>query len=159
MLLFNRARKPPSPMVNQYQNQRDNHRESMFQLIRGILQDVRTLSTKELLAARLEIRQEIGAMVKASVSLAIGAFMAAVGVIFLSLMVVFLLVQYAILPLWISLGIVGLTHTFIGGVIVWIGKSKAGAAKPYPGQTVRSAKEDVRYIGARISGHQKENVP
>jgi hypothetical protein len=130
-----------------------NHNETVLQLVRGIFHDVRTLSTKEFTAAKLEAKQEIGKIAKASVSLAIGAFVLAIGVVFLSLMIVFLLDQYTILPLWGSLGAVGLTYSIIGGIIILIGKSRAAGAKPIPEKTLRSTKEDVRYIRERATGH------
>lgn len=130
-----------------------NHNETVLQLVRGIFNDVRTLSTKEFTAAKLEAKQEIGKIAKASISLGIGAFVLAIGVVFLSLMIVFLLERYTILPLWGSLGVVGLTYSIIGGIIVLIGKSKAAGAKPIPEKTLRSTKEDVRYIRERATGH------
>ena len=130
-----------------------NHNETVLQLVQGIFHDVRTLSTKEFTAAKLEAKQEIGKIAKASVSLGIGALVLSIGVVFLSLMIVFLLVQYTILPLWGSLGAVGLTYSIIGGIIILIGKSRAAGAKPIPEKTLRSTKEDVRYIRERATGH------
>jgi hypothetical protein len=136
-----------------------HHNESVLQLVRGIFHDVRTLSTKEFTAAKLEAKQEIGKIAKASVSLGIGAFFLAIGIVFLSLMIVFLLEQYTILPLWASLGVVGLTYSIIGGIIILIGKNKAGEAKPIPEKTLRSAKEDIRYISERATGHSMKEMP
>ena len=45
-----------------------NHNETVLQLVQGIFHDVRTLSTKEFTAAKLEAKQEIGKIAKASVS-------------------------------------------------------------------------------------------
>jgi hypothetical protein len=134
---------------------RENNRpkESLIQLVRGICQDTLTLSAKELTAARLEIKQEITKGVKAGVSLGIGAFVLAVGVILLSLMIVFVLSAYTVIPLWGSFGIIGLVYAIAGGLLIWGAKQKVIDVKPYPQESVESAKEDVRYVSERATGH------
>jgi hypothetical protein len=128
-------------------------KESIIQLVRGICQDTLTLSSKELTAAKLEIRQEITKGLKAGISLGIGAFVLAVGVILLSLMLVFILSAYTLIPLWGGFGIVGLVYAIAGALLVWGAKQKASDVKPYPQESVQSAKEDVRYVSARATGH------
>jgi putative superfamily III holin-X len=131
-----------------------NHRkESIIQLIRGICQDSFSLSSKELTAAKLEIKQEITKGVKAGISLGVGVFILAVGVILLSCMLVFILSAYTPIPLWGSFGIIGLIYAIAGGLLVWGAKEKASDVKPYPQDSVESAKEDVRYVSARAAGH------
>ena len=133
--------------VNQARN------DGTFQLLRGIVQDLRTLSSKEFLAAKLETQQEIANFAKAGIMLAAGVFILAIGVILLSLMVVFLIAQYTALPLWSSLGIVALVYLALGAVVAVLGKKAAARAKALPEGTLRSTKEDIRYIGQKASGH------
>lgn len=134
---------------------RVNRNESVIQLVRGIVQDVRTLSSKEFAAAKLEIKQEIGKIASAGVSFGAGAFFLALGVIFLSLMVVFLLQQYTPLLLWQSLGAVGLFYSIVGVVVLVIGKRKAVTARPLPEKSLRGAQEDIRYIRERAGGTER----
>jgi hypothetical protein len=139
------------PMRSYPENNR--RKESIIQLIRGICQDSLRLSSKELTAAKLEIKQEITKGVKAGISLGIGVFILAVGVLLLSCMLVFILSAYTPIPLWASFGIIGLIYVIAGGLLVWGAKEKASDVKPYPQDSVESAKEDVRYVSARAAGH------
>ena len=130
-----------------------NHNETVLQLVQGIFHDVRTLSTKEFTAAKLEAKQEIGKIAKASVSLGIGALVLAIGVVFFYLKIVFIFLQYKKKTQWGNQGAVGLKYNIIGGIIISIGKSRAAGAKPIPEKTLRSTKEDIRYIRERATGH------
>jgi hypothetical protein len=130
-----------------------NDKESIIHLVRGICHDTLTLSSKELTAAKLEIKQEITKGLKAGISLGIGGFILAVGVILLSIMLVFVLATYTPVPLWGGFGIIGLVYSLGGGLLLWAGKQKATDVKPYPQESVESAKEDVRYVSARAAGH------
>jgi len=127
--------------------------ESAIQLVRGILRDARTLSVKELAAAKLEVKQEIGKTVQAGISLGVGAFLLAIGVVFLSLMAVLLLQQYTSLLLWQCLGAVGLFYAFVGIIVIVIGKQRATSVRPIPEKSLRGAQEDVRYLSERVTGH------
>ena len=69
-------------------NRNDN--KSFGSLISGIFQDAQTLITKEIAAAKLELKQEMSKGIKAGVSLGIGGFLLVVGFILLTLMIVFL---------------------------------------------------------------------
>ncbi|MEX0806512.1 MAG: phage holin family protein [Candidatus Binatia bacterium] len=130
---------------------RTDHKKSIGQLVTGILQDAQTLITKELAAAKLEVKHEVSKGVKAGVSLGIGGFMLALGFVFLSLMLVFLLTTYTTVPLWGSLGIVGLVYCIVGGIFVVIGKRKVSEVKTIPESALQKTKEDVRYIADRAS--------
>lgn len=131
----------------------ENRSEGIFQLIHGIFQDARSLFSKELLAARLETKQEIANAVKASIFLAIGAFVLGIGVVLLSLTVVFLLVRYGDLPLWSSLGIVGAVFLAAGAAVMVAGKKRSADMNPMPRDTLRSAKEDVHHIRQKLAGY------
>jgi len=127
--------------------------DGILQLLRGIVQDMCTLSSKELLAAKLETKQEMAKFAKAGIMLAAAAFILAIGVILFSLMMVFLLVEYTTVLLWSSLGIVALAYTLLGVIIAVSGKKAVARAKALPVGTLRSTKEDVRYIVQKASGH------
>ena len=60
-------------------NRNDN--QSFGSLISGIFHDAQTLVTKEIAAAKLELKQEMSKGIKAGVSLGIGGFLLVVGFI------------------------------------------------------------------------------
>lgn len=132
---------------------KSNGKESVIDLVRGIYRDTLTLSTKEFTAAKLEIKQELLKAVTAAISLGIGGFVLAVGIILLSIMLALIIATYTPVPLWGGFGIIGLFYTVVGGLLLLAAKRKVGSVKPYPEQSVESAKEDVRYVSARASGH------
>jgi hypothetical protein len=128
-----------------------NHgRPGIFELIRGILEDGKTLLAKELLAAKLEIREEIAKTRQATILLAAGFFIFAIGVIMLSLMAAFLLDRYSVLPLWASFGAVGVIYVIAAGILFATGKRKVAEIDAFPRDSIKEAKEDVRYIKQAI---------
>ena len=126
--------------------------ESIVELIRGIFHDVRTLSSQEFAAVKLEIRQEISKALISSISLGIGIFLLAMGLLLLSLALSLVIARYAVLPVWASLGIVGAAYGLIGVVIVLVGKHKMKATKPIPRETLRSVRDDAHYIREKAAG-------
>lgn len=122
----------------------------IFELVRGILEDGKTLIAKELLAAKLEIKEEIAKTRQATILLAAGCFIFAIGVIMLSLMVAFLLDRYSILPLWASFGTVGVVYVIVAGILFAMGKRKVAEIDAFPRDSVNGAREDVRYIQQAI---------
>jgi cobalamin biosynthesis protein CobD/CbiB len=130
-------------------NRNDN--KSLGSLISGIFQDAQTLIAKEIAAAKLELKSEMSKGIKAGVSIGIGGFLLAVGFILLTLMIVFLISTYTPIPLWGSLGIVGLVFCVGGAIALIIGKRKVTEVKAVPEDTLQHTKEDVRYIAERAS--------
>ena len=128
-----------------------HNNKSLGSLISGIFQDAQTLISKEIAAAKLELKQEMNKGLKAGVSLGIGAFLLVVGFVLLTLMIVFLISAYTPIPLWGSLGIVGLVYCVAGAIAVIIGKRKVTEVKPVPEDALQQTKEDVRYIAERAS--------
>jgi hypothetical protein len=124
---------------------------SIIELVRGILQDLQTLASKELRSAKLEVKEQINKALLSAISLGAGGIILAIGVVLLSFMLVFLLATYTDLALWASLGIVGLAYTIIGGLLLWRGKEKASEIEPYPRDSVQNVKEDVRHIKETIT--------
>jgi cobalamin biosynthesis protein CobD/CbiB len=138
-------------------NRNDN--KSLGSLISGIFQDAQTLIAKEIAAAKLELKQEVSKGIKAGVSLGVGGFLLVVGFILLTLMIVFLISTYTPIPLWGSLGIVGLVFCVAGAIALIVGKRKVTEVKPVPEDTLQHTKEDVRYIAERASaGFEKSEL-
>jgi cobalamin biosynthesis protein CobD/CbiB len=126
-------------------------KKSLGSLISGIFQDAQLLIAKEIAAAKLELKQEMSKGLKAGVSLAAGGFLLVLGLVLLSLMIVFLISTYTPIPLWGSLGIVGLVYSVAGAIAVIIGKRKVTEVKPVPEDALQHTKDDVRYIAERAS--------
>jgi hypothetical protein len=127
--------------------------ESVIELMRGIVQDARTLSAKELTAAKLEISQEIKKIVTSSIVLAVGVFILAVAFVLLSIVIALALAQYVPLPTWAGFAIVGGVYLVIGLIVVFAGRRKLQTAKPIPEHSLRGAKEDAQYIKEKATGH------
>jgi uncharacterized membrane protein YqjE len=141
-------------MNSSYQTRGGNDRgESVIELMRGIVQDARTLSAKELAAAKLEITQEIKKIVTSSILLGVGIFILAVAFVLLSIVIALALAQYIPLPTWAGFAIVGGVYLVVGVIVVFAGKRKLQAAKPIPEHTLRSAKKDAQYIKQKATGH------
>jgi len=141
-------------MNSPYQTPGGNDRgESVIELMRGIVQDARTLSAKELAAAKLEITQEIKKIVSSSILLGVGIFILAVAFVLLSIVFALALAQYVPLPAWAGFAIVGGVYFVIGLIVVFAGRRKLQTAKPIPEHTLRGAKADAQYIREKATGH------
>jgi hypothetical protein len=119
-------------------------------LISGIFQDALNLVSKELEAARLEIRQEVDKAKSAAVLMGLGAGAAAIGSILLCLMLVHLLQTLTQFDLWICYGIVGITLCLVGIIILYSAKQRANDTSLVPTKSVENAKEDARWITHRV---------
>lgn len=140
--------------MNLYQSSEVNQRgESVTELVRGIVQDARTLSAKEITAAKLEIGQEIKKAVSSGILLGIGLFILAVAFVLLSIVVALVIAQYVPLPTWAGFAIVGGVYFVIGLIIALVGRRKLQTTKPIPQDTLRSAKADAHYIREKAAGH------
>lgn len=140
--------------MNSHQVRGGNDRgESVIELMRGIVQDARTLSAQELTAAKLEITQEIKKIVSSSILLGVGLFIVAVAFVLLSIVIALALAQYIPLPTWAGFAIVGGVYLVIGLIVVFAGRRKLQTAKPIPEHTLRGAKEDAQYIKEKATGH------
>jgi putative superfamily III holin-X len=141
-------------MNTDYQNgDRSPLSESVWELMRGIFRDARTLSIKEFTAAKLEIRQEITRAILSSVSLCVGLFLLATGLLLFSLVIALVLAHYFVVPLWESLGIVGATYCVVGVVVILASRSKIKRTHPIPQQTLHSTKLDAHHIRDKATGH------
>ena len=141
-------------MNSSYQTGGGNDRgESVIELMRGIVQDARTLSAKELTAAKLEITQEIKKIITSSILLGVGVFILAVAFVLLSVVIALALAQYIPLPTWAGFAIVGGVYLVIGLIVLFAGRRKLQTANPIPQHTLRSAKQDAQYIKEKATGH------
>lgn len=114
-------------------------------LLGDLLNDAQTLVRREVDLAKTEIRMEIDKARQGAIVLGIGAGAAAIGGIFLLLMVVHLLFLLG-LPLWASYLIVGAVLLIGGLIALQQGISRLKRVDPVPRETIDSVRKDVEWI-------------
>jgi len=106
--------------------------EPVFELVRGISRDISTIMSKELTAAKIEVRQALAAALSAGIYFGTGGFVLAMSGVLLSLMLMFGLSAFSAMPLWASAGIFGAIYGVAGSVLLLTGKNKAAAIIEMP---------------------------
>jgi Putative Actinobacterial Holin-X, holin superfamily III len=127
-----------------------NNKPGIPSLIGGIFQDSIDLVTKELAAARLEIREEIEKGKAAVLLLALGGGALMVGIFLLCLMLVHLLQNLSGLELWICYAIVGGALALAGIITLYSAKQRVATTSLVPTDSVQDAKEDARWITRKV---------
>ncbi len=119
-------------------------------LIGGIFQDAIDLVSKELTAAKLEIREELEKTKSAMLLIAVGGGALMVGIVLLCLMLVHLLQNITGFELWICHAIVGAVLALVGIISLYSAKQRAATTSLVPTDSVEGAKEDARWITRRV---------
>jgi hypothetical protein len=119
---------------------------NMTSLVRGIINDVGALIRQEIRFARTEIRSDMRKTTRACAVLALGVGAACLGVVLVALMGVYLIHQYASIPLWGCYGIVAAVFLVVGSGVAWVGYKALQSNNPLPDQTAQSVKENVEWI-------------
>jgi len=126
---------------------------SLTALVAGIIRDVQQLIRQELALARSEVKQEWDKTKTAAVSFGAAVVVGVLGVIHVSLMLVFLLKWVTLpagaesgLPLWVCFGIIGGLFLIVGAILFFAGKNKAEQIHVVPPQTAETMKENVQWI-------------
>jgi Putative Actinobacterial Holin-X, holin superfamily III len=127
-----------------------NNKAGIPSLIGGIFQDGIDLLTKELAAARLEIREEFEKAKSAVVLMALGGGALMLGILLLCLMLVHLLQNLSGLELWICYAVVGGVLALLGIITLYSAKQGVAATSLVPGDSVQEAKEDARWITRKV---------
>lgn len=117
-----------------------------MELVSGILRDATEIISKEVTAARLEMREELAKAKSTAMLMGLGAAALMVGGILLSLTLVYLLQEFSGLDLWICYGIVGGVISVVGLIVLLMGKQRAAATNLVPTDSIEKAKEDARWI-------------
>jgi type IV secretory pathway TrbD component len=124
------------------------------ELVRMLLEDIRTLLRKEVELAKAEMAQK-------AQRLAVGAGMlagaAVAGVMALGALTACLIAALAlVLPVWAAALIVGGMWILVAVTLALVGKRQvARATPPGPEQTVETLKEDVRWAKIRLRSGRK----
>jgi hypothetical protein len=139
-------------MANEVQAPPDT--EGMTGLMRGIINDIGDLFSKQIKFARKEFEADLTKTRRAAAILGLGSGVAFLGAILLSLMLVYLL--HAVsnpavesterLPLWACFGIVSAVFLVIGSGIAYAGCQMFASFNPLPDQTAQQVKENVGWI-------------
>jgi uncharacterized protein YacL len=128
----------------------DANKPGIPSLIGGIVQDAIDLVSKELTAAKLEIREELEKTKSAVLLMAVGGAALIVGILLLSLMLVHLLQNITGFELWICHAIVGAVLALIGIISLYSAKQRAATTSLVPTDSVQGAKEDARWITRKV---------
>lgn len=141
------AQAPNSPFARERVTDRTPEGEpSIAQLLGDLVGDAQTLIRKEFELARQEVTSEIDRARQGATVLGIGAGIAAIGGIFLLLMVVYLFVEIFNLPFWLSYLIVGGVLAIVGAVMLVSGLNRLKQVDPVPRETIDSVRKDVEWL-------------
>ena len=135
----------------------DEERKSdgIMTLVSGILRDASDLITKELTAAKLEMREELDNFKSTAALMGVGLVALLIGIILLALMLVHLLQEFTDLNLWACYAIVGGSVTLVGVMILLFGKQRAAKTNLVPTASIENAKEDARWITRKVKYEQR----
>jgi VIT1/CCC1 family predicted Fe2+/Mn2+ transporter len=111
---------------------------SMTSLVTGIINDAQELIKQQIHMLRHEIKEDFRKTKEATMSLAVGAGVCLLAVVYL--------LNWAGLLLWVSYLIVGGVFLIVGGVLAYLGKKKFDSFNPLPDETAQALKENVEWI-------------
>jgi len=129
--------------------------ETIGGLIRGILNDLRTLVKEEIALARVELRDQAvrGRAAALSFGLAAGALL--FGVAFLLIAAAMGIAEVAGWPLWAGFLIVAAVLSVVGFISLASGRRQLRTFHAVPEQTVTTLKENSEWIAKRLSSAPK----
>ena len=122
----------------------------IMELVSGIVRDATDIISKEMMAARLEMRDELNKVKSMAVLIGIGAVALMIGGILLALTLVYLLQELSELDLWICYAIIGGLISGVGLIALLVGKQRAAATNLVPNESIENAKEDARWITRNV---------
>jgi uncharacterized membrane protein YqjE len=122
------------------------NKPGIMELVSGILRDASEIISKEVMAARLEMREELEKAKSIAVLMGAGAAMLMIGGILLALTVVYVIQEFSGLDLWICYAIVAFVVSGVGLIILFAGKRRAADTSLVPTESIEKAKEDARWI-------------
>src|SRR5215510_5495176 len=129
--------------------------ESTGSLIRGILNDLRTLIREEIALARAEMREQAGRARAAALSFGVAAAALAFGGIFLLVAIALGIANLLGWPAWTGFLIVALVLCIGGYATLASGRKKLAGVHAVPEETLNSLKENSEWIAKRLSSVRK----
>jgi len=133
----------------------DHVQESTGSLIRGILNDLRTLVREEIALARAEMREQAGRARAAALSFGIAAAALAFGAIFLLVAIALGIATLLGWPAWTGFLIMALLLGVGGYVTLSSGRKQLARVHAMPEETVTTLKENSEWIAKRLSSVRK----
>ena len=129
--------------------------ESTGSLIRGILNDLRTLIREEIALARAEMREQAGRARSAALSFGIAAAALAFGAIFLLIAVALGIANLLGWPAWTGFLIMAQLLCIGGYFTLSSGRKQLASVHAMPEETVTTLKENSEWIAKRLSSVRK----
>ena len=129
--------------------------ESTGSLIRGILNDLRTLIREEIALARAEMREQAGRARSAALSFGIAAAALAFGAIFLLIAIALGIASLLGWPAWTGFLIMALLLCIGGYFTLSSGRKQLASVHAMPEETVTTLKENSEWIAKRLSSVRK----
>jgi len=127
---------------------------SLASLIGGIINDAKDLLLHEVVMAKLEMQSELRKTKAAAISFAVGAGIAIVGGLLLILMLVHLLRDFTVIPLWGCYGIIGGGLLIIGLIVLSTTKQTVETIDVVPQQTIETLKENAQWIKEQTTSNR-----
>lgn len=127
------------------------HSDSIPGLIRGILDDLRTLIREEIELARVELREQAGRARTAAISFAVAAIALAAGGGFLLIAIALGIADLLNWPAWAGFLAVAIVMAGGGLVALGAGRKQLREFHAVPEETVSSVKENSAWIAKRMS--------
>jgi uncharacterized membrane protein YqjE len=124
-------------------------------LVRGILDDVRTLIREEIALARVELREQAGRAKAAAFSFGIAAAALAFGGIFLLIAIALGIAALFHWPAWTGFLIMAVLLTVTGLIALSSGRKQLTNVHPVPEETLSTLKENSEWIAKRLSSVRK----
>jgi len=119
---------------------------SVSVLLSGILDDAQTLVRQQAAMLRAEIREDARRTVEVILYLSVGGVLAAVGVLFTMVSLVYLLHWFVpALPLWACWAIFGGIDIVGGAIAIIIGRKLLGSYNPLPDKTLHAIEENLTW--------------
>jgi hypothetical protein len=131
------------------------YRESIGDLVKGILGDIRQLIRDEIALARVEVREQASRARLAAMALGTAALALLFGGTFLLVAVATGLADLLDWPVWAGFLAVGVLLGVVGAVMLATGRSRLRAVHPVPEQTVETLKENSEWIAKRLSSAKR----
>ena len=129
--------------------------ESIGGLIRGILNDLRTLIREEITLARVEIREQAGRARAAAMSFGIAVAALAFGGIFLLIAIALGIASLLNWPAWGGFLVMAALLSLIGFFTLSSGRKRLAQVHAVPEATVSTLKENSEWIAKRLSSVRK----
>jgi hypothetical protein len=128
---------------------------TITQLLTGLMHEATALLRQELALATHEVRAALFTIMRAVMSLGLGAGIAAMGGWLLLLMLVHLLHALTALPLWACYGLVGGLFAGVGGVLLVRGQRTLARRHLVPQNTVEIMQENVQWLKAQVTANSR----